>query len=857
MKRTLSTILASTMALSLFASMPAFADGDETTQPPQPTYLFSADFDGENPLKDFYGATATEANKESMPYNSANISVTTDTGWNSNYLNIIPTDQSHGYAKLFLGKNVEKTGKLVIEYDDQMMLELAANSWGAKNAARGLAIQRVNPNREFVEEVSDNDLKLKNLVDYRGSNRQKVDGFDRANYVLKENATNIYDGEVKSGFLTKYNSAEPLLREREQWEHCKLVIDFTTGEYQLFVNGALSEKYKEKEGYTKIIKGSDYFDSIVIWALKNGANKYAPWKLDNIKVYKVGDNNSAFVDTDSITQDSETGVVTAKFKYAMDSTPIKLYDADGNDVTKLVTMSEDKKTATIKPNTNAMQGVYYVKVGNYDGVNYGPAEKEQTVELNYAGEPNAYLFKEDFESYAVGSVPENGFYKNESKNYSATDKTSITSDYATVAKDEDGTNTTNYLNFDPKNSSSKQIKFYLDKYYSSGVMVLEYDAHTSTNNNGNNGGKVINLGTEGANWDKKADGSSDYSKWTHNGNRSSLYIMGYQGSNVTADLKKTDYGTENVTNVMLKKVLWQPSGTDKAGDYNKWIENSTTDKLMLRKDNEWNHYKLEMNLKNGQVTLWLNGQISETWESRHLLYNVGGGQWGKQEMDSFILESNFADGTYNQTPFKLDNIKVYLKDTADTSPFESITSEKNGNVVAKFGYAIKAEDLSVYNADGKKINGTFTVAEDNKTATFVPARIEDDGLYYVQVAKLASGKVTPQTTKEFNYAPGRTKMVISDLNAVSGDVAPKFTLTHTDGEAKDVVMIVAAYKDGKMVKADVKTKPLTNEEINGVVESAPTLTLTDGEADTVKAFAWIGGTFVPIGQSAVYTTLGE
>lgn len=830
MKRTLSTILASTMALSLFASMPAFADGEETTTaPPQPTYLFSADFEGENPLKDFYGATATEADKASKPYNSANVSVATDTGWNSKYLNIIPTDQSNGYAKLFLGKNVEKTGKLVIEYDDQLMLELAANGWGATNAARGLAIQRVNQNRAFVEEVSDSELKLRNLVDYRGSNRKQVDGFDRANYVLNENAANIYDGEVKYGFLTKYNSTEPLLRKRENWEHCKLVIDFTTGEYQLLVDGVLSEKYKEKEAYTKIMKGSEYFDSLVFWALKNGAKQYAPLKIDNIKVYTVGGGNSAFIDTDPITQNPDTGIVTAKFKYAMDSSAIRIYNSDGTDVTKSVTMSQDKKTATITASTKVMKGVYYVKVGNYDGVNYGPAEKEQTVQLNWEGEPRTYLYYEDFENDTVGSAP-NSFYDGESDSRYSDKENSVKADKTKVAVKNDSEKG-NYAEI--ITSTQKQAKIFLDREVSraDGTVVLELDIKSKLNGDWYNCDKEIL-------YQKSAIDESN--------NDTTSSALWFKGSD-----KGNPFGfNESIYTKMSDKDEDRWKGTNESRLLKYYNDN---DSKILRTE-DWQHYKLELNMKTGEQQLWLDGKASEIWLDKDLYASVA---VEDHKLNGFVFKARYS-GTGTATNLQLDNIKVYLKDTADTSPFESIVSEKNGNVVAKFGYAVNAEDLAVYNADGEKIEGNFVMSDDKKTATFTPARSEEDGLYYVQVAKLASGKVTPQTTKEFNYAPGRTKMVISDLTAVSGNVAPKFTLTHTDGEEKNVVMIVAAYKDGKMVKADVQTKTLTTAEIKGEeVQGAPTLTLTEGEADTVKAFAWIGNTYVPIGQSAVYTTLGE
>lgn len=278
--------------------------------------------------------------------------------------------------------------------------------------------------------------------------------------------------------------------------------------------------------------------------------------------------------------------------------------------------------------------------------------------------------------------------------------------------------------------------------------------------------------------------------------------------------------------------------------------------MLTRNDAQWNNYKIEINLENGECTIWLNGQIGKKWINSEVNHRIGtGASWGACQLDSIVLQSMHSawGNLTDTTPWKLDNIKVYFKDTTETSPFGNITSEKNGKVNIEFGYAVNAEDVSIYNAGGEKINGTFVMSTDNKKATFTPDRIEEDGLYYVKLAKLASGTVTPQTTKEFDYAPGRTNMVISGLDAVTGSIAPVFTLTHTDGVEKDVIMILAAYKDGKLVKADVKTQNLTTEDTKDVqIEDAPSLELANDEADLVKAFAWIGGTNAPICNAELY-----
>ena len=451
-------------------------------------------------------------------------------------------------------------------------------------------------------------------------------------------------------------------------------------------------------------------------------------------------------------------------------------------------------------------------------------------------EPRTYLYYQDFENDEIGSAPSNVYKYVDRKIYSEAKKELITTDYAKVVQDGTTTNTSRYLDFKPTSNNYKFIQMYLGEdgsKYNKGTVVFEYDGWIDLDGKPINNCKYLSLGVRG-----EKDGEEIKAPYK-------IDIMNYLGEDSSVPEEEKD------SSHLLKRIVEEEAG--KAKD--SVIKSNGKDYIFKRDNAQWHNYKIEVNLENGDCRLWLDGKVSETWKNLYVNHNIGTKRdWGTRLLDSLVLGSDYKVGdAIASTPWKIDNIKVYFKDTAETSPFGNITSEKNGKVNIDFGYAVNAEDISIYNADGEKINGTFEMSNDNKKATFTPDRIEEDGLYYVKLAKLASGTVTPQTTKEFDYAPGRTNMVISGLESVVGTIAPTFTLTHTDGVEKDVMMILAAYKDGKLVKADVKTQSLTTEDKNDVqIAKAPTFNLLEDEADTVKAFAWIGGTNVPICNAVLY-----
>lgn len=823
-KSILSVGLIFSMVLSLFSGLTVSAeDADPTVE-----YLFYEDFttqtEGSAPT-DFYKDDAThnytyDATKEAV---SSDYAVISNDSTHGNYLELKPASPEQR-AKVFLNEAVDSSdGTIVIEYDCRLDL-----NWSPINGQKEMYATFTGQNKNRATIVNQASMILNN----KGSDVGNAHGFKAVFYTADGTADNRYSGTEDPRTIHYYNDttkSDPIKRvTNNTWQHYKMELNLATGTQQLWLDGKASEIWCDKNLYAKIKWEGFSIDAISFRNYSGGGNDTS-WLFDNIKVYKK-DTAETSPFSGEITQ-AATGVVTANFTSPMKLDGIALYDADGNDVTKSVSLTADGKTATITPKSST-KGLYYVKVGTYAGGTV-PAQTEKTVELNWEKGPTSYLYYEDFENDKVGEAPSNVYTHQNGQVYGSVTKTKVTTNYATIAQDTETTNTTKYLNFKPTSNDYKFIQMYLGEdgsQYDKGTVVFEFDGWIDVAGNGFNNSKYFYIGTRNTNESDKIQNQP---------------IMNYMGSNRQTTLPAEDQG--NAAYYLLRN-----------GDTDfYYIRNSGDNYILKKNDAEWNNYKIEINLENGECKLWLNGQISETWINNQVLYRIGNGAWGKSRLDSLVLSSDATSGGITTTPWKLDNIKIYLKDTADTSPFETITSEKNGDVTVKFGYAVNAEDLSVYNADGEKINGKFVMSEENKTATFTPDRIEDDGLYYVKVAKLASGTVTTQTTKEFNYAPGRTKMVISGLNTVVGTIAPTFTLTHTDGAAKEVVMIVAAYKGGKLVKADVKTESLTTEDKTGAVATVPTIELADGEADTVKAFAWIGGTNVPICNAGVYTTINN
>ena len=606
-----------------------------------------------------------------------------------------------------------------------------------------------------------------------------------------------------------------------------IIINFNLndGTVTLWLNGKISETWTN-QAVLQIAKAYK-LESFIFqnfnyesWTPKNETS----WKLDNIKVYKKdAEGVSPF---ESIAQDNPTGVVTATFNAPMSADGIGLYDANGKEVTKTVTLSDDKKSVSIKP-SESTNGLYYVKVKKYEG-GTPVAQGEKTVELNWKAAPSEYLYYEDFESQEVDSAP-TGIYKGEAINAnSLLNKTAMTTDDAQVKKDAENTN--KYLEIQPHDVSDANdnslggaaIIFDTPLTKDDGTIVLEYDGLIESNS--------VEDDT------KRLSLSKFYSTGNDVSYHSTVQILSHKRG---SDLNSKRFA-------LVAKGVSDPIDMTSLNDK----------QIMNWNKGEWNHYKLEIKLgDNGYVTGWVNGKISEQWQ------NEGARQVSvSYKLESFIFQ-NFNSTSWsakNTTPWKLDNIKIYKKDSSETSPFstDEITS-KDGTVRFKTDFGVNKEDISIYNADGEKQDGDITVAEDGKSVQFVPSNVMKEGRYYIKLAKLASEDVTPQTEKEFEYKPGKTKTTISigDVRYTKDSVIkPTINVEHNSGKSVTLRLIIAAYKDGRMIQAVTGEWGHDGEDYKGEITGVPELTLSEA-ADTIKAFAWDLSNLAPTGIADVKTSV--
>ena len=849
MKRTISAVLAASMTIGLVGTVSAFADTEiGNTGDPTPLYLYYEDFESQTVDQaptTIYSGTANDLysadNKTQIESEYAAVKNESTTGI-GNYLEINPytssnsADNSSGGAKVFLSEPMGKDdGTIVLEYDGVI------NLVNVQDSSKRLSVNKLITTKDGATR-----LETVQILNHKGVDRNNVmngnntHGFALTKYNPNADVTAGEASTTATG-LVSYDGQSLMLRKNNEWNHYKFEFNLNDGAVTLWLNGKISETWINKTMFQ--IASGDKLESFILqsfnaasWTTKNTT----PWKLDNIKIYKKdAEGVSPF---ENLTQDPVTGIVTATFKHQMSAEGIGLYDANGKDVTKTVTFAENKKSVSIKP-SESTNGLYYVKVKKYDG-GTDVAQGEKTIELNWTVVPGEYLYYEDFESQTVDQAPTTIYSGTANDLYSADNKTQIESEYAAV-KNESTTGIGNYLEINPYTSSNSAdnssggAKVFLSEPMGKddGTIVLEYDG-------------VINLVNV---QDSSKRLSVNKLITTKDGatRLETVQILNHKG----VDRNNVMNGN-NTHGFALTK--YNPNADVTAGEASTTATGLVSydgQSLMLRKNNEWNHYKFEFNLNDGAVTLWLNGKISETWINKTMFQIASG-----DKLESFILQSFNAASwtTKNTTPWKLDNIKIYKKDADVTSPFSSdeITS-KDGTVRFKTNFNVNKDDISIYNANGEKQNGEITVAEDGKSVQFVPGKVMKDGRYYIKLAKLASGDVTPQTDKEFDYKPGKTKTTISIGNITytkGSKIKPTFNVEHNSGKSVTLRMIIAAYKNGRMIQAVTGDWGLDSEDYTGDISNTPEMTLNE-DADTIKAFAWNLSNLAPTGFADIKTII--
>lgn len=278
LNRKFKQICCGALSAAMVAAVPACAFAAETE------ILFTEDFEKADSLNKIYHYTADYATKDngSNGIDSNHVSVKTASDWESNFMEVTPTGKrgettESGYAKIFFNKAISKeNGTLIIEFDEQLFLKVATNNWSGLNGNKGISFQRTDESRAFK-----NGNNRVDMLNFQGSNGGgNVDGFF------------IYDFDTNAKTYVKRKSGEntskpvdALWRNRDKWNHIKMVLDMKTGEYTLFVNGIESIPWKNKDAYNYLAQAGDFMDSLVFYSHHGDAVDVGAWNLDNIKVY--------------------------------------------------------------------------------------------------------------------------------------------------------------------------------------------------------------------------------------------------------------------------------------------------------------------------------------------------------------------------------------------------------------------------------------------------------------------------------------------------------------------------------------------------------------------------------------------
>ena len=220
------------------------------------------------------------------------------------------------------------------------------------------------------------------------------------------------------------------------------------------------------------------------------------------------------------------------------------------------------------------------------------AAETDTTETN---EPRTYLFYDDFENDNVGDAPSNVYTFQNGKKYSDMTKTNVTVEYGTIMRDSTTTNTSKYLNFDPTSNNYSDIQMYLGKegseYNKKGTVVIEFDGLFDTAGNGYNNFKSFWLGYR----DKtRKDGvEQDIVR--------KMQIMNHMSTMFNFTEEEQQYNAMGLVSVSEET----SSGTNGTSV----IRSRQGDYILARNNAQWNNYKIEINLENGECTIWLNGHI--------------------------------------------------------------------------------------------------------------------------------------------------------------------------------------------------------------------------------------------------------
>lgn len=455
------------------------------------------------------------------------------------------------------------------------------------------------------------------------------------------------------------------------------------------------------------------------------------------------------------------------------------------------------------------------------------------------------LFSEDFEKQTVDSAAVGIYSSAQNEAYTKTDKTAPSDGTAVIKEDA------LYGKYMQVSTTGDGVKLFLSKGVGkeSGTVVIEYDASVKLNYNGYHGTKPLN-----------AVLTNDSSR----GSAGSAFQLIHQ--------RGSDKGNWKGFSAMYYN-------TETAKDVNTLIQKASGDGAIERIDDNWQHYKLEINLTTGEMCFYLDGVKSETWINKTIYSSVAN---GSSLMDAliYISQSAIANGVeQNTNPWKIDNIKVYIpapdpeKITVNT--YDGKTAEYDleaGNNTLKNPVSTMLENMTVSfgskvgdgvtaslknNTTGADEPVTLTVSEDGRSGKIsVDKKYIDSANSYTLTLSgkdAVNNSFTKPTVINFTadtdggLAILSTEISPSDLSGLSsgGTVTAtvKYVLTDIAQKKDNVIVAVTGEKSNKLLYFG---QTVANFDQVGLNTVTATFKAENDIPDKLSAFVWDSGLRSPM-----------
>lgn len=453
------------------------------------------------------------------------------------------------------------------------------------------------------------------------------------------------------------------------------------------------------------------------------------------------------------------------------------------------------------------------------------------------------LFSEDFEGQTVDSNVTGVYSSAQNEAWGKTDKTAPNDGTAVIKED------TVYGKYMQISTNTDGAKLFLNKGVGkeAGVVVIEYDASVKLNYNGYNGTKPLQAVLTNSSRDTAGDALTLFNKrGSDKGNWKAFTALFYNPE----------------TNKFVNTLIQKEGGGD-----------------LIRIDDTWQHYKIELDLSTGEMCIILDGEKSETWINEQIYKNVTN---GSSLLDALIYRSQpcIVDGVEKNTfPWKIDNIKVYIpapdpnKITVNT--YDGKTEKydlKSGSNTLKNPVSTMLDNMTVNfgskvsdgvtaslknNTTGAEEPVTLNVAGDGKTGTVTVDKkyIDANNSYTLTLSGTDASGNSFTTPTVINFTAGSdgglailsTEISPSDIGELkAGDTVTaevKYVLTDTTQKKDNVILAITGEKASKLLYFGQTLADFDEVGLNTVTAS---FTVGGEKPDTLSAFVWDGGLRCPM-----------